>query len=35
MLQSVAILAKPQEIWKFEHPNGLMIIDNEGREFLT
>ncbi|CAB4490515.1 Skb1 methyltransferase [Rhizophagus irregularis] len=30
MLQSVAILAKPQEIWKFEHPNGLMIIDNEG-----
>ncbi|CAB4446154.1 unnamed protein product [Rhizophagus irregularis] len=22
--------AKPQEIWKFEHPNGLMIIDNEG-----
>jgi hypothetical protein len=33
MLQSVAILAKPQEIWKFEHPNRLAVIDNEGKKF--
>jgi len=30
MLQSVAKLAKPQEIWKFEHPNRSFVIDDEG-----
>ena len=35
MLQSAAKLAKPQEIWKFEHPNRSVVIDNEGKEILT
>ncbi|CAI2170057.1 20379_t:CDS:10 [Funneliformis geosporum] len=30
MFQSVAELAKPQEIWQFEHPNGSIVIDEGG-----
>ena len=31
MFQSVAELAKPQEIWQFEHPNRSVVIDEEGK----
>ena len=33
MFQSVAELAKPQEIWQFKHPNRSVIVDEEGNVY--